>query len=156
MKRLQREEMKECTVFYNRINTEKEQQEKKCELETQEVERRFEQVLEAMLKRQKKEVEKLEQYQIQQFKIRAKVLKAELVRDGSVGGGERKGRERERRLRSHIDVINVMCIAWISAICGLTLHWAWIHTGRAILGLPATCTISRLCEQCCGSHTILL
>ena len=80
LKRLQREEMKETTVFYNRIRVDRDVQEKKCDVERQEVERRFEGVSDVMAKRQKKEVERLEQLQIQQFKSRAKTLKAEQVR----------------------------------------------------------------------------
>ena len=80
LKRLQREEMKETTVFYNRIKIDRDTQEKKCDVERQEVERRFEGVSDVMAKRQKKEVERLEQLQIQQFKGRAKTLKAEQVR----------------------------------------------------------------------------
>ena len=81
LKRLQREEMKETTVFYHRIKGEREAQEKKAELERQEVERRFEGVSDVMAKKNKKEVERLEQQQIQFFKHRAKALKAEQVRN---------------------------------------------------------------------------
>ena len=80
LKRLQREEMKETTVFYHRIKGEREAQEKKSELEQQEVERRFEVVSEAMSKKHRKEVEKLEQQQLQEFKSKAKTLKADQVR----------------------------------------------------------------------------
>lgn len=79
LKRLQREEMKETTEFYHRIKGEREVQEKKVETERQEVERRFETVSEAMVKKHKKEVEKLEQLQLQQFKSKAKNLKSEQV-----------------------------------------------------------------------------
>jgi serine/threonine-protein kinase 10 len=80
LKRLQREEMKETTVFYHRIKGEREVQEKKSDLERQEVERRFEGVSDMMTRKNKKEVERLEQLQIQHFKNRAKTLKAEQVR----------------------------------------------------------------------------
>ena len=79
LKRMQREEMKETTEFYNRIKVEREAQEKKVEGERQEVERRFEAVSDAMVKKHKKEVEKLEQLQLQQFKSKAKSLKSEQV-----------------------------------------------------------------------------
>ena len=79
LKRVQREEMKETTVFYHRIKGEREAQEKRSELERLEVERRFEGVSDLMMKRQKKELEKLEQLQLQQFKSKAKSLKAEQV-----------------------------------------------------------------------------
>ena len=45
------------------------------------MERRFEQLLEAMTKRQKKEMERLEQNHIQQFKARAKTLTSAQVRE---------------------------------------------------------------------------
>lgn len=80
LKRLQREEMKETTEFYNRINGERDAQEKKSDMEQQEVERRFEGVSDVMARKQKKEMERLEQQQIQQFKSNAKILKAEQVR----------------------------------------------------------------------------
>lgn len=72
--------MKETTEFYNRIKGEREAQDKKADLERQEVERRFEGVSDMMARKQKKEVEKLEQLQFQQFKSKAKTLKAEQVR----------------------------------------------------------------------------
>jgi hypothetical protein len=81
LKRLQREEMKETTVFYHRIKGEREVQEKKSDLERQEVERRFEGVSDMMTRKNKKEVERLEQLQIQHFKNRAKTLKAEQSKD---------------------------------------------------------------------------
>lgn len=80
LKRLQREEIKETTEFYNRIRVEREAQDKKVDLERQEVERRFEGVSDVMTRKQKKEIEKLEQLQIQQFRSRSKTLKAEQVR----------------------------------------------------------------------------
>ena len=79
LKRIQREEMKETTAFYHRINGDRDAQEKKSEVEHQEVERRFEGVLDLMTRNQKKEVEKLEQQQIHQFKSKGKVLKSEQV-----------------------------------------------------------------------------
>ena len=79
LKRVQREEMKETTEFYHRINGERDAQEKKAEVERQEVERRFEVAAEAMDKKHKKEVERLEQLQLQQFKSRAKNLKSDQV-----------------------------------------------------------------------------
>lgn len=71
--------MKETTEFYHRIKGERDAQEKKTELERMEVERRFEATADAMTKKHKKEVEKLEALQLQQFKSKAKNLKSEQV-----------------------------------------------------------------------------
>lgn len=79
LKRLQREEMKEATEFFNKIKLSKETQERKFETELSELERRYEAESEAMGKRQKREIEKLETYHISQYKSRSKQLKSEQV-----------------------------------------------------------------------------
>ena len=79
LKRVQREEMKETTVFYHRIKGEREAQEKKSDIERQEVERRFEGVADQMTRKQRKELERLEQLQLQRFKSKAKSLKVDQV-----------------------------------------------------------------------------
>ena len=84
MKRLQREEIKESTEFYNRINGIREVQDRKSESERQEVEKRFEGMSEVMARSQRKEIEKLEQHQMQQFRNRAKSLKTEQVTENNV------------------------------------------------------------------------
>ena len=73
--------MKETTEFYHRIKGERDAQEKRVDMERQEVERRFEAVADVMVKKHKKDVERLEQLQIQQFKAKAKNLKSEQVRE---------------------------------------------------------------------------
>ena len=79
LKRVQREEMKETTVFYHRIKGEREAQEKKSDIERQEVERRFEGVADQVTRKQRKELERLEQLQLQRFKSKAKSLKVDQV-----------------------------------------------------------------------------
>lgn len=81
LKQLQREEMKEATVFYNKISGEREVQDRKFEMEVQELGRRYEGELDVMSKRQKKEIEKLEAQHVQHFKSKSKQLKSEQVKE---------------------------------------------------------------------------
>ena len=80
LKQLQREEMKEATEFYDRIKVDKDAQEKKFESENAELGKRYGVEVEIMLKKQKKEVERLENHHIQQFRSRSKLLRSSQVR----------------------------------------------------------------------------